>query len=318
MAPLESNSDSETGWTGATGMRTDNPLHAFTVDVEDYYQVLNFQRGLPRSEWAHQASRVVANTTLILELLEAFCTKGTFFILGCVAEAQPELVKEISRRGHEVASHGFSHTPLNHLTEAAFLDEAKRSRQLLQDLSGQPVNGFRAPSFSLMSGTLWGLDALLEAGYRYDSSVFPVRHPDYGIPDARKCIHAMRTPLGGEILEFPMTTVQWMGRAIPISGGGYFRLFPYSVTRWGWNRVNATGHPGVFYLHPWEVDPDQPSLRHCTSRLGAFRHYTGLSRTVPRLKKLLGAYRFGTMASVFEANGFSWTARTLRVPEHSK
>jgi polysaccharide deacetylase family protein (PEP-CTERM system associated) len=295
-------------------MGTSTGRHAFTVDVEDYYQVLNFQRRLPRASWSEQQPRVDRNTRVILDLLDRHNIRATFFVLGCVAEEHPDLVREIARRGHEVGSHGQSHTPLTALSRREFLDEARQSRMVLQDLTGQPIQGFRAPSFSIFEATLWGLDGLLEAGYVYDSSVFPIRHPDYGIPSANPRIHFIETPQGGRILEFPMTTVTWMGRSVPISGGGYFRLFPYSVTKWGWRRIESRGYPGVFYLHPWEVDPEQPNLRPYTSKLGAFRHYTGLRQTLPRLERLLTAHRFGTMASVLKQEGFDLSTESASQP----
>ena len=275
-------------------------LHGFSVDVEDYYQVLNFQKGISRSEWGQHESRVAPNTERILDLLEKLDTKGTFFILGCVAEEHPDLVRRIARDGHEIASHGFSHTPITGLSRSEFLEEARSSKQLLEDLSGQKVLGFRAPSFSIRVDTLWALDVLLEAGYVYDSSIFPIRHPDYGIPDSQRDIHLRETPDGGQILEFPMSVVRCLGRTLPISGGGYFRLFPWSVTRWGWDRLKRHGHHGVFYLHPWEVDPDQPDLRAHTSRLGAFRHYTGLAKTMDRLERMLKRYAFAPMSKVLD------------------
>lgn len=279
-------------------------VHAFTVDVEEHFQVLNFQRRLPRSEWSRQPSRVAGSTRRILDLLDERDVKGTFFVLGCVAAADPALVKEIAGRGHEVGSHGYSHTPLTALTEAEFAEEAASSKKLLEDIAGVEVLGFRAPSFSILDSTRWGLDVLLRAGYAYDSSVFPVRHPDYGIPGAEDRIHRMATPGGAEIVEFPMTAVRWMGRRLPVAGGGYFRLLPYPVTRFGWRRVERSGRPGVFYMHPWEVDPEQPDLRSYASPFGAFRHYTGLKRTLPRLRRLLGEFRFAPMARVIETAGF--------------
>ena len=291
--------------TTETGTSTEQRvLNAISVDVEDYYQVLNFQRGIERSEWDGFESRVERNTECALAIFEEAGVRGTFFILGCVAERHPDLVRRIAAGGHEVASHGWSHTPLTALSREACADELKRSKGLLEDLAGSPVLGFRAPSFSVTRETLWALDALLDAGYRYDSSVFPVRHPDYGIPGSREEIHRLESPSGREIVEFPMTVARWMGRAVPVSGGGYFRLLPYGVTRWGLRQVNARGRPAVFYLHPWELDPDQPDLRNRTSRFGAFRHYTGLRKTEARLRRLVGEFAFGTMDDALRARGF--------------
>lgn len=272
-------------------------LHAFSVDVEDYFQVLNFSRRLPREDWARMPSRVVANTQRILELLEEHKVHGTFFVLGCVAREHPGLVRDIAARGHEVASHGMSHRAIHDLDPASFLAEARDSRLLLEDVSGTPVRGFRAPSFSITKKTWWALDTLLTAGYAWDSSIFPVRHPDYGVPDAPRDIHVVHTAEGRQLLEFPMASARVLGCSLPVSGGGYFRLLPYAVTRFGLRQI-ARARPFVFYLHPWETDPDQPDLRHCASRLGALRHYTGLARTMPRLRRLLGEFRFTTVSEV--------------------
>lgn len=272
--------------------------NAFTVDVEEYYQVYVFQGSIERASWSSFEPRVRESTGRILDLLEEAGHRGTFFCLGCVAEREPALIREIAARGHEVASHGWSHTPLTRLDVAAFRDEAERSRKLLEDLSGNAVEGFRAPSFSITPTTLWALDVLLDAGYRYDSSIFPVRHPDYGIPGAEERIHEVAAPSGRRILEFPMTVATFLGRRVPVSGGGYFRLLPFGVTRWGLRQVNRRGRPAVFYVHPWEVDPGQPDLRHHTSRLGALRHYTGLGRTRGRLRRLLKEFRFAPVREV--------------------
>ncbi len=277
--------------------------NAFSVDVEDYYQVLNFQAGIPRSEWGSLPSRVTANTIRILDLLDSHGVKGTFFCLGCVAERDPALIREIAARGHEVASHGYSHTPLTKLSPEALRTELRDSKRCLEDLSGQVVLGFRAPSFSIVSSTQHGLDLLLDEGYRYDSSVFPVRHPDYGIPGAQEAIHDLTTPSGRTITEFPMTVARVWGQKIPVSGGGYFRLLPFLVTKFGLDRVNREGRPAVFYLHPWEVDPDQPDLRKRTSRLKAFRHYTNLRHTAARLDRLLGLFRFAPLREVLRDAG---------------
>jgi polysaccharide deacetylase family protein (PEP-CTERM system associated) len=277
--------------------------HAFSVDVEDYFQVLNFQARLPRSDWGRQEPRVGRNTRVILDLLDEAGAKATFFCLGLVAEADPGLIREIAARGHEVGSHGWSHTPLGHLDPEAAALELRDSRRLLQDLSGQPVKGFRAPSFSIGPRTRWAIDLLIDAGYGYDSSVFPVRHPDYGMPEALPTIHEIVAPSGRRLLEFPMTVVRWGGLRVPVSGGGYFRILPYAVTRWGFRRAAQEGRPGVFYLHPWEVDPGQPDLRRFASRLGALRHYRNLHLTVPRLRCLLAEFSFDPLGEVLAGYG---------------
>ena len=279
-------------------------INAFSVDVEEHFQVLNFQRGIAREQWVDHESRVGGNTRAVMDLMDEAGVRGTFFVLGWVADRNPELVREIAARGHELASHGWSHTPLTKLDQRAFRDEAERTKKLLEDQSGSEVIGFRAPSFSILEGTFWGLDVLLELGYRYDSSIFPVRHPDYGVPDAPREIHARETPGGARIVELPMTVASLLGRRVPVSGGGYFRLLPYGVTRWGLRQANRRGRPAVFYLHPWEVDPGQPDLRRHTSRLGAFRHYTGLRRTAGRLRRLMRTFSFAPCGDVLRRAGW--------------
>lgn len=280
------------------------PRHALSVDVEEHFQVLNFQRGIPATRWSEHPSRVADNTRRILDALDRRETRATFFCLGWVAERHPDLVPEIAARGHEVGSHGWSHAPLTRLDEATLAEELLRSREILRAQSGQEVIGFRAPSFSVVPRTLWALDVLLDCGYRYDSSMFPTRHPDYGMPGVDLAPHRAETPSGRSICEFPMTVAPLpLGRKLPVSGGGYFRLFPLALTRWGLHRVERRQRPVVFYLHPWEVDPEQPDLRAHTSRLGAFRHYTGLRRTLPRLERLLQEFSFGTCEEVLTARG---------------
>jgi polysaccharide deacetylase family protein (PEP-CTERM system associated) len=284
-------------------------LHAFSVDVEDYYQVLNFARKLPRSEWAAMPSRVENNTRRILDLLDSHGVKGTFFVLGCVAQKHPELVREIATRGHELASHGMSHTAITQLSPEEFFEEAQHSRLLLENISGTAVRGFRAPSFSITRKTWWALETLLRAGYSWDSSIFPVRHPDYGVVDAPRDIHVACRLDGQELMEFPLASARVLGCNLPVSGGGYFRLLPYAVTRFGLNRV-ARERPFVFYLHPWEVDPEQPDLRRYASRTGALRHYTGLRHTLSRLDRLLREFQFTTVSAILATRVVPRLSRT--------
>lgn len=273
--------------------------NAMTVDVEDYFHVSALAPAAPRDRWASFESRVVANTTRLLDLFDAHEVKVTCFVLGWVADRHPELVRDIAARGHEVASHGYWHQLVYDLTPAAFKDDVVRSRRLLQDLSGQPVEGYRAPSFSITTRSLWALDVLLEAGYRYDASIFPVRHDRYGIADAPRGVHTLERA-GGTLLEVPPATVRLAGQNLAIAGGGYFRLLPYAWHRWGIGHLNAAeGRPAVFYLHPWEVDPGQPRLP--ASRLSTFRHYTNLHRTEGRLRDLLQRFRWTTMRRVIDA-----------------
>jgi polysaccharide deacetylase family protein (PEP-CTERM system associated) len=280
-----------------------SPRNALTVDVEDYYHVTVFRRGIARSEWDDFESRVERNTENLLALFAERGVRATFFCLGCVAERHPALVARIAAAGHEIASHGYGHDAVHELTPEAFAEEARRSKRLLEDLSGHEVAGYRAPSFSITRKTLWALDALVDAGYTYDSSIFPIGRPDYGIADAPRDAWMATTPRNRTIAELPLTVATCLGQAIPVSGGGYFRLLPFAVTRWGMRKANREGRSGVFYLHPWEVDPEQPDLRGRTSRLGAFRHYVGLKTTAAKLRRLLDVIPFGTARDLLRARG---------------
>lgn len=275
---------------------------AFTVDVEDYFQVDAFSDVIPRSAWGGFESRVVANTSRLLDLLDEHEVRGTFFVLGWIAERHAELVRAIAARGHEIASHGMSHQQVFTQSPAQFRHETRHSKQLLEDLIQAPVIGYRAATYSITRESLWALDILQEEGFLYDSSIFPVRHDRYGIPDARTVPHALQTPLGKSIIEYPLTAVRVLGVNVPISGGGYFRLLPYALTRWGLRRVEAKGRPIVFYLHPWEIDPAQPRVEGARWR-SRFRHYLNLDRTLPRLDRLLQDFRFDTMRDCLSAQG---------------
>jgi polysaccharide deacetylase family protein (PEP-CTERM system associated) len=278
------------------------PQCAFTVDVEDYYQVDAFSDVIDPSSWGDFESRVTGNTARILDLLDVHGVQGTFFVLGWIARRHPELVREIARRGHEIASHGMSHQRVVRQAPEVFRRETRESRHLLEDLAQAPVIGYRAATYSITRESLWALDILVEEGFRYDSSIFPVRHDRYGIPDAQTLPHRLETPHGKMLVEFPITVVPLLGANLPIAGGGYFRLFPYALTRWGLNRVQDAGRPLVFYLHPWEIDPGQPRIRGARWR-SRFRHYLNLDRTHARLSRLLGDFRFSTMAGCLAAGG---------------
>jgi polysaccharide deacetylase family protein (PEP-CTERM system associated) len=279
-------------------------LNAFSLDVEDYYHVSVFRRGVSTDDWSGFESRVERNVDVVAEICAEFGVRGTFFFLGDVARRFPQLVRRAAAAGHEIASHGMTHEKLTALSRAAARAEIFSSKRLLEDLAGGPVRGFRAPSFSIVRESLWALDDLVDAGYGYDSSIFPIGRPDYGIADAPRDPYLATTPSGRRLVEFPLTVAPWLGRAVPVAGGGYFRLLPYAVTGWGFRRVNAAGRSGMFYLHPWEVDPGQPDLRDRTSRLGALRHYTGLKGTAAKLRRLFREFRFGTAAEVLAARGF--------------
>jgi polysaccharide deacetylase family protein (PEP-CTERM system associated) len=271
--------------------------NALTVDVEDWYHVAAFADRIDPSDWDGFAPRVGDNTRRLLELFDKHGTKATFFILGWVAERQQVLVREIAAAGHEIACHGWSHQMIYGQERETFREETLRSKALLEDILGMPVNGYRAASCSITNDSLWALDVLVEAGFAYDSSIFPVRHDLYGIPNSERWPHIITTPSGARLVEFPLSTARWLGMRLPVAGGGYFRIYPYALTRAGLSSINRAGRPFVFYMHPWEVDPGQPRMNDAawTSR---FRHYTGLERCEGRLERLLGDFRMTTCRDV--------------------
>lgn len=260
-----------------------------TIDVEDYFQVSAFEKNINVDQWEGLESRVVSNTDCILETLDEFGVKATFFIVGWVAEKYPELVRSIRRRGHPIGCHSYLHQKVYTLTPAAFREDTYKAKSLLEDIAGQPVLGYRAPSYSITRKSLWALEILADLGFTYDSSIFPIVHDNYGIP------HSPRFPYPHQhvnLYEYPISTAMILGRTVPVSGGGYFRLFPYWFTRWALDSINTKeGQPFVFYLHPWEVDPDQPRIEHA-SLLSRFRHYNNLAKTQKRFKRLLKDFAF--------------------------
>jgi polysaccharide deacetylase family protein (PEP-CTERM system associated) len=273
-------------------------VNALTVDVEDYFQVSAFDGVVSRAEWDSLPSRVSGNTERVLELFDRAGVHGTFFVLGWVAERFPALVRRIAAAGHEVASHGYHHQLLYELTPQQFRDDVRRAKRALESATGQAVLGYRAPSFSVVKSTMWALDVLVEEGHRYDASIFPIHHDRYGVPDAPRHAHVLERA-GGALVEMPASTIR-LGRVnLPIAGGGYFRLLPYGWTKWGMQRVNRLERqPVVFYLHPWEVDPEQPRFN---VGLGTrVRHYGGLNRTAERLGRLLRDFRFDSLATVLK------------------
>jgi polysaccharide deacetylase family protein (PEP-CTERM system associated) len=266
--------------------------NALTVDVEDYFHVAALAPNIRRDSWDSRESRVVINTQKLLAMFEQFDVRGTFFVLGWVAERYPKLVKEISAGGHEIASHGYSHRLVYEQPLKEFHEETLRSKKLLEDITGSAVVGYRAASYSIVRESLWALDILAELGFAYDSSIFPVHHDRYGIPGAARTPHRMVTPNGSSIVEWPLATATVLGYRLPVAGGGYFRLLPYWFSRWGLASINNRDRwPFIFYLHPWEIDPEQPRVS--ASRLSRFRHYTNLGKCEDRLRRLLGEFRFG-------------------------
>ena len=270
--------------------------NVFSVDVEEYFHDETFRQLVSQDQWEGLQQRVEPSTRLLLEMLEGFEVRGTFFVLGWVAERNPGLVKDIHASGHEVAIHGYDHRPVFVLDRDEFREDIRKAKGIVEDLIGEPVLGYRAPTFSIVDETRWALDILAEEGIRYDSSVFPIVHDRYGIPDADRFPYIERVS-GRELIELPMSTVRLFGRNLPFAGGGYTRLLPMSFVRWGMRRlVDREQRPMVLYVHPWEVDPDHPVLG--VGRLGRTRHYHGLSKVEPRLRELLSRFRFGTAREV--------------------
>jgi polysaccharide deacetylase family protein (PEP-CTERM system associated) len=268
----------------------DQPItNALTIDVEDYFQVSALAPYIARSEWDSRECRVERNVERILTMLDESQTKATFFTLGWIAERYPQLVRRIVGHGHELASHGYGHQRASDLSEAAFFADVTSAKKLLEDLSGQEVKGYRAPSFSIGEKNLWAFDCLQRAGYRYSSSIYPIRHDHYGMPDAPRFAHCVRSGL----IELPVTTARLFDRNWPASGGGYFRLLPYAVSRWLLRRVNEIDRqPAIFYFHPWEIDARQPRVAGIDAKT-RFRHYVNLQHTERRLRRLIADFRWG-------------------------
>ena len=271
-------------------------LNALTIDVEDYFQVSAFAATVPAARWDSFESRVCRNTNRLLDILASTGTHGTFFVLGWVAERFPHLIKRIHNEGHELASHSYEHQLVYETTPECFARDLRRAKAAIEDAAGVGVVGYRAPSYSITEQSLWALDVLIAEGYRYDSSIYPIRHDRYGIASWSRHIHRVERP-AGSIWELPGSTIERAGANLPIGGGGYFRLLPYAWTRHGITSLNEReGRPAIFYLHPWEIDPDQPRIR--ASALSRFRHYHNLAKTESRLRRLLSEFRFGRAADV--------------------
>ncbi len=277
-------------------------LNALTIDVEDYYHVTAFESVVRREDWDRYESRVVPNTHRLLDLLGEHGTKATFFVLGWVAERELGLVRTIHERGHEVASHGYSHQRIHQQSPDKFRSETRRSKAILEDIIGKPVIGYRAASYSITIQSLWALDILKEEGFLYDSSIFPVRHDLYGIPGSSRFCHVLDGQGRHGMVEFPPSTLRLAGVNIPVAGGGYLRFFPYWITHWAVRQLNEKSfQPAVVYLHPWEVDPEQPRIQ--AGSVSRIRHYLNLAKTEDRLRSLIQDFSFGTMAEVLEARG---------------
>ena len=272
--------------------------NALTVDVEEYFQVAAFERTIPRASWEGTDSRVELSTGRVLDVFAGHGAKATFFVLGWIAERYPALVRRIVAEGHELASHGYDHTRVHNFSRAQFREDVTRTKGILEDISGAQVRGYRAPSYSIDARNLWALDVLQETGHAYSSSIYPISHDLYGMPEAPRFPFHLRDD---SILEIPVTTVRIGGRNYPCGGGGYFRLLPYSAFRWMLKRVNEQDQqPGLFYFHPWEVDPEQPRVNGAPLR-SRFRHYLNLGQMQPRLERLLSDFSWGRMDEVFGA-----------------
>lgn len=267
--------------------------HHFTVDVEEFFQVSAFEPYVARATWDEMPSRVVLGVRAILELLAEHDARGTFFILSWVAERQRALIREIAKHGHEIASHGTDHRRITELTPDQFRESIRASKRVLEDVARQPVLGYRAPSFSITRDREWAIDILIEEGYRYDSSLFPVKRRGYGFVGGQRDPHVLRRA-AGELHEIPPATANWFGKIVPAGGGAYFRILPYSLVAGALRGAELRGVPGTFYIHPWEVDPEQPRIS--VSAATRVRHYGGLERTRPRLRRLLSMFRFRSIA----------------------
>jgi len=275
--------------------------NALTVDVEDYFQVSAFADSVNRHEWDNHSLRVEQNTHKLLDLFDEYQIKATFFVLGWVAERAGKLILEIAARGHEIACHGYSHQLVYNQSPEEFRQETVRAKSILEDIIQQPVRGYRAASYSITRRSLWALDILVEAGFDYDSSIFPIRHDRYGIPDSPEFPYTIDTPAGNKLVEFPLSTAKLLKYRLPVAGGGYFRLYPYWLSRAGLRQINSRQKPFIFYLHPWEVDPEQPRIS--ANWFSRFRHYNNLDKCESRLHRLASDFRFSTVEKVLKNQG---------------
>jgi len=277
-------------------------LNALTIDVEDYFQVNAFSRHIKREDWGNFPLRVADNTRRILAMLDEFNVKATFFILGWIAEREQGLVKEIRQQGHEIACHGYGHELIYAIGPDRFRQDIRRAKSVLEDIVGRKVSGYRAPSYSITVKSIWALNILVEEGFSYDSSIFPVYHDTYGLPDAPRFPHLIACETGS-IMEFPLTTypLRFLNKEyrLPIAGGGYLRLFPASFLQWGIDAINnKEKQPAVLYFHPWEIDPGQPRIK--AGFKSTFRHYLNLHSTEAKLRKVIGSGQFTNMHNVLE------------------
>lgn len=292
---------------GSTRFESTPIMNVLSIDVEDYYQVTNFENRVERRDWDKYPSRVVANTRRLLDLVDRHQLRATFFVLGWVGRRFPGLVREIVRRGHEVGCHSYWHRLIYRQSPEEFRGDLRLARDVLESAAGTAVTAYRAPSYSITHESLWALDILKDEGFRYDSSIFPTYHPRYGIPEAKSFPHRLRTEYGS-LWEFPPSVVQFWGWNVPVAGGGYFRLYPAQWTAYGFRHLHRLGHPGVFVIHPWEIDPDQPRVGERSPdgqspngrAAGSWRHYLNLKSTEKKLDWFLGQFAFGALGDVAE------------------
>ena len=278
-------------------------INALSIDVEDYYHVENFKSLIKTSDWHNYESRVENNTYKLLTILDNVKCRATFFILGWVADRYKGLIKTIHKEGHEVASHGYLHDLIYKTKPGDFREDVRKSKGLLEEIISERVTGYRAPSYSITRQSLWAIDILAEEGFTYDSSIFPTMHDRYGIPGAERFPHKITCDSGNALDEFPPSTFNLFGMNIPVSGGGYFRFFPYNLTKMFFNSINTKEKkPVIFYLHPWELDPEQPRIK--TNSTNTFRHYFNLKKTGDRFTKLLRDFKFDTVTNVLQSYAF--------------
>lgn len=272
-------------------------LNALTFDIEDYFQVEAFKQHIRYDEWLRYPIRVADNTRKIVEILDERGVKATFFMLGWVAERCPEMVKEIAANGHEIASHGYAHQMVSKQTPQEFEADLAKSLEILEPLAGTNIIGYRAPTYSIIKESFWALDILAQRGMKYDSSIFPIKHDRYGVPEAPRFPYPIYERNGRQMIEFPISTMRIGRWNFPIAGGGYMRLFPYAVMKYGLRQVNREGQPAIVYLHPWELDPDQPRIPNipATTR---FRHYVNLHATADKLRSLIRDFEFAPVRDV--------------------
>jgi polysaccharide deacetylase family protein (PEP-CTERM system associated) len=281
--------------------------HILSVDVEDYFQVEAFRDVIGRDTWDQWPSRVDANTRRVLDLFDEYDAKGTFFFVGWVADRNPGLVREVQRRGHELACHSYWHRTVYSLSPKEFADDTRRACDAIEQAAGVRVVGYRAPSWSITRDSIWALDVLAEQSFMYDSSIYPIRHDIYGIPGASRFAYQHACGNGRQLPEFPPTTVKIGSMQLPAAGGGYLRIFPLRYTRWAMSQVEREEQPAIVYFHPWEVDPEQPRV--AAKLRSRFRHYTNLRMMMDRLRFLLKSYRFQPFAELLAHSSY----RTLPV-----